>query len=653
MVKLLPKIAEVLVSRSGQKDIFSYTIPEKLSTVLEVGHVVKVPLKNKIVDGVVWDINSSTPNYTLKPIKNIIDPELKLLPHQKELAIWMSKQYLAPLSDCVFAFLPVFTKSVESTPKEVPVHVGGDKLELTEAQTHALSIINASEKPILLYGVTGSGKTEVYLRCAEKIINQNLDGLILVPEIALTPQTLARFTDRFGISVAVWHSQLSTSERRRIYWQIRHGQVKLVVGSRSALFLPFSNLKLIVIDEEHESSYYQESSPRYHTRAVAGQLAKQLKAKLILGSATPSLDSITQVSMKKYDISKLENRINQPFLPENVIVDLRQHRLNGGLISDPLKEYITQTLEKQKQVVLLLNRRGTSASLFCTTCGHIIFCPNCNVPLTFHVARGRSIMRCHHCDYADDAPALCPNCQSDSLKHRGSGTEKIESELHQLFPQARLLRMDKDTTVKRDSIAEMYQQFAAHNYDILLGTQMIAKGWDIANVNLVGIVLAESGLMLPDFRAAERTASLLIQASGRSGRGADRGMTVIQTYQPDHPIIKFAAMHQYGQFAQIELASRREFHYPPFNSLIRLLYQHTDMQKCVDETAKMHQLLSKSLSGVELVGPSSCFYDKIRGRYRYHILIKILDEGQIDQVKSQIQDLTKPWVIEINPESVL
>ncbi len=653
--------ADILLNRTGKKNLFTYAVPEELAADLQLGQVVAVPLRQKYQYGVVWQVPSRQkirPGITYKPIKKIVDPNLMLLPSQRSLAVWMSKEFVAPLAACVFSFLPV----LKAPPKSLDDGIASNDLEnkqvLTPDQSKALTIIQTSAKPVLLHGVTGSGKTEVYLHYAKEILNSNKAVLILVPEIALTPQTKKRFVKRFGNTVAVWHSGLSMAERRLIYWQVRTGKKTLIVGSRSALFLPFVNLGLIVIDEEHEKTFYQESAPRYHARYVAEYMHAQDEVKLILGSATPALESVWKASQGEYALAKLNERIGNAPMPESVIVDLRSQRLynESSLFSESLLEYLQQTLDSKRQAVLLLNRRGSATSAVCTSCGTILLCKNCNVPLTVHYLSGSAgSLQCHHCDRVEPLPSVCPVCGNDTLNLRGFGTEKIEQDIKRLLPKAKVLRMDRDTTATRDIIDQMYRDFAEHKYDILLGTQMIAKGWDIPTVDLVGILMAEGGLMLPDFHAAENTFSLLVQASGRSGRGTSPGKTVIQTFQPDHPLIRLAATHSFGEFVKLELKSRKEFNYPPFSHIVRLLFQHQKEEECVKQT----EVVSKSLkdrvnaAGAELLGPTPCFFNRLRGKYRYHIIIKIKSSKDLDELKQEAAELDSPWVVEIDPPQML
>lgn len=664
-----PLLVDVLVPRSGKDSIFTYVVPDEMAESIDIGHVVTVPIRQRHSYGIVWNrIGDKQKNasYQFRPIKKIVHLDLKLLPHIRELGIWMSEYYMAPVADCIFTMIPILKKPPKGIDQSIIspegfsklAQAGTAKFELTHAQSMALTLVKKSTKPILLHGVTGSGKTEVYLQRAGELLAEGKQVLILVPEIALTPQTKKRFSERFGNIVDVWHSDLAAAERREIFWKVYKEKIRLVVGSRSALFLPFKKLGMIAIDEEHEKSYYQESSPRYNTRTVAEKLCKLTGAQLVLGSATPSLESVWKASTNHYALATMQNRVTEHSLPESLIIDLRQEQMQGdSFISYSLLQQLTDTLKQERQAVLLLNRRGHATSALCTTCGTILLCRNCNIPLTVHHADGSQnpTLQCHHCNHHELLSSICPVCKSSTLNTRGIGTEKVESQLQELLPSARILRMDRDTTASRNIIDQMYHDFANHGYDILVGTQMIAKGWDIPRVDLVGVLLAEGGLMLPDYHAAETTFNLLVQVSGRSGRGGRPGLTVFQTYQPDHPLIQAAAKHNFSAFVKNELKNRKAFHYPPFSHIVRLLYQHRDKEKCLKEIVARTVLLSNQLGSQQgtILGPSPCFFDRLRGKYRYHTIIKVMDKSTLDYLRTVIKELRPPWVVEIDPPQML
>jgi primosomal protein N' (replication factor Y) len=653
------KYVDILVSGSGPKDTFTYAWPEKINEPPNIGLVVRVPLKNKLITGVVIGLRKQfSATYEVRDVKRVVDPLLKLTNRQIELAKWMSDKYLAPYSDCIMSFLPVTTPP----PKNIfETNINNDainntKIKLNDEQLSALEVIRNGRKPILLHGVTGSGKTEIYIESAREALALGRSTLILVPEIALTPQTLNRFESQFNGLVVVWHSGLTDAERRSKFWQILTGKKQIIVGSRSALFLPIHNLGLIVIDEEHEKSYFQESTPRYNSIEVAEQIAILEGAKLILGSATPSLESVWKASTSQYLLAKLTKRPLGMVLPETILIDLKQEKLlRNRVISGSLENYIRDVLDEKKQVVLLLNRRGYSTVEMCGDCGYVQMCSNCNVPLTAHFYNKQTpVFICHHCHKQEGGILECPICKSVNIKLKGFGTERVDEELKGLFPEAKVLRMDKDTTADKTNISKMYNDFANQKYDILLGTQMIAKGWDIPNVDLVGVLSAENGLLLPDYHASANTFNLLVQVSGRSGRAKKIGRTVIQTYQPENPIIRAAANHDYSTFIKHELKSRKEFSYPPFSDVVRLVLQHPNVVKCEKAAAEVaNQIVHQNIQNVDIIGPSPCFLEKLHGKYRFQILIKIMDKSSLKLIKEAVSQLKYPWAVEINPSQVL
>lgn len=650
---------DILVSGSGPKDTFTYSWPEKIKETPSIGLIVRVPLKNKLITGVVIGLRKHfSATYEVREVKRVVDPLLKLTSQQLALAKWMSEKYLAPYSDCIMSFLPVTTPPpkniIETNLNEVAINK--TKIKLNDEQLAALEIIRNGHKPILLHGVTGSGKTEIYIETTRETLALGKSALILVPEIALTPQTLNRFESQFNGLVAVWHSGLTDAERRSSFWQILTGKNKIIVGSRSALFLPLQNLGLIVIDEEHEKSYFQESSPRYNSIELSEQIANQAQAKLILGSATPSLESVWKASTKQYLLAKLTKRPLGMVLPETILIDLKQEKLlRNRVISGSLENYIRDVLGDKKQVVLLLNRRGYSTVEMCGDCGYVQMCSSCNVPLTAHYySKQIPVFICHHCHKQEGGILECPICKSVNIKLKGFGTERVDEELKGLFPEAKVLRMDKDTTTDKANISTMYKDFAMQKYDILLGTQMIAKGWDIPNVDLVGVLSAENGLLLPDYHSSANTFNLLVQVSGRSGRAKKIGRTVIQTYQPENPIIRAAANHDYSTFIKHELKTRKEFNYPPFSDVVRLVYQHSNLVKCEKTATEVaYGIIHQNIQNVDIIGPSPCFLEKLHGKYRFQILIKIMDKSSLNLIKAAASQLKYPWAVEINPSQVL
>lgn len=503
-----------------------------------------------------------------------------------------------------------------------------DSVELTIEQKSAIkSILDnyKNGKPVtLIHGVTGCGKTEVYLNLVQRVIKQGYGAIVMVPEIALTPQTLERFKGRFGEVVAILHSRLSDGERYDEWRRIKGGTVKVVVGARSAVFAPVKNLKLIVIDEEHEYSYKSEVTPKYLTHEVAEFRIKSNNGLLLLGSATPSLDSYYKALSGEYGLVEINKRINNKKLPEVRIINMCDE-LKGGnksIFSMELYDSIKSNLEKGEQTILFLNRRGHSTFISCRSCGYVSKCTNCDVSLTYH-AQSNKLM-CHYCGFEYDIPKICPKCGSKYIKFFGTGTEKIEMEIKRGFPKARILRMDLDTTRKKGEHERIYNEFKEHNGDILIGTQMISKGMDFKDVTLVGIIAADTTLNLPDFRAAERTFQLLTQVSGRAGRGEVEGKVIVQTYDPDHYSIQLASRHDYINFYNKEIEFRRILNNPPFSDILYIVLTSESEELLINTCMKIAGEIQNIIDGgrVEMLGPAPCSISKIKKLYRWHIMLK-------------------------------
>ena len=476
--------------------------------------------------------------------------------------------------------------------------------------------------PFLIYGVTGSGKTEIYIRAIEEVLLRGQEAIVLVPEISLTPQLLSRFIDRFGKNLALLHSGLGRGERYDQWRRIWKGEVKIAMGARSAIFAPFKNVGIIVVDEEHDPSYKQEEKLKYHARDVAVVRAKQAEATLLLGSATPSLESFYNAEKGKFRLLNLPERIEGRPLPRVEVVDVRKE---GGLLSEKLRAALQKNIEDKKQSLLFLNRRGFANFILCPDCGLTFKCPNCSVTLTYHL-RDRSL-QCHYCDYRIQAPGDCPKCQGHRLQGMGIGTERLEQEIKSLFPETQVGRMDRDTTSRRRSHLQILKKLESGSIDILVGTQMIVKGHDFPNVTFVGVVSADTSLHFPDFRSSERTFQLLTQVAGRAGRGEVLGEVVILTFNPDHYSILRAKDHDYVGFYQEEIQFRRALEYPPFSRFInfRLVGNSEKRTKGMgEEMGGIGQsLLKKGYGkGIEILGPSPAPFAKMRGKFRWQMLAK-------------------------------
>ncbi|WP_087972960.1 primosomal protein N' [Oceanobacillus rekensis] len=518
-------------------------------------------------------------------------------------------------------------------------------LELTDEQSQAIEPINQTIEEnkhdvFLIHGVTGSGKTEIYLQAIQHVINKGKEAIVLVPEISLTPQMVKRFKGRFGSSVAVMHSALSSGEKYDEWRRIHRKEVNVVVGARSAIFAPFQNLGIIIIDEEHETTYKQEDQPRYHARDVAIQRGKTNNCPVILGSATPALESYARASKDVYKLATLSQRTNQKAMPEVEIIDMRNelHAGNRTMFSRTLKEEIEQCLAKGEQIVLMLNRRGYSTFVMCRDCGHVKECPHCDIALTYH--KNSNQLKCHYCSYEERVPELCPECESDLIRYFGTGTQKVEESLTKLIPEARVIRMDVDTTRRKGSHEKLLSQFAEGKADILLGTQMIAKGLDFENVTLVGVLTADSMLHLPDFRSSEKTFQLLTQVSGRAGRHELPGKVVVQTYTPDHYSIELASVYDFDTFYKHEMSMRKAFQYPPYFFLALITVSHENNVKAMQTTQQIAQLLMKSVGGDTVVlGPTPSPIPRIKDRYRYQCMIKYRNEPHLRKYMNKIKSV--------------
>lgn len=531
----------------------------------------------------------------------------------------------------------VHVKEVEITrdPFAMPGPCGSleSPLQLTPAQTEAVVLVQGALQdrrflPILLHGVTGSGKTEVYLQAIQHALAQGRQALVLVPEITLTPLTVRRFLARFGGRVAVLHSGLRGGERYDAWRRIRRGEADIVVGARSAVFAPLPRLGIVVVDEEHDPSYKQEEAPRYHGRDVAIMRAKLLAAPVILGSATPSLESYERAQAGRYRLMQLPQRIEARPLPRTEIVDLR--RVDGGerLLTPPLCAALEACLARGEQALLFLNRRGFSTVLVCQECGAAVGCPHCSVSLTFHAARGR--LRCHTCDFERRPPERCPQCHGNRLRYLGFGTQQLEAAVRERFPKARVARMDRDTAQHWQAAARILESLERGAIDILVGTQMIGKGHDVPNVTLVGVVSADMALHLPDFRAGERTFALLTQVVGRAGRGDRPGLAIIQTFNPDHYILRAVQAQAYAALWDAESPLRRELGLPPFGRTVLAVVSSPaalDAQMAALEMARL--LRAEGMGSSSLSGPAPAPLYRVRGRYRWHLLVRDQETAQL------------------------
>jgi len=629
----------------------TYKIPDNLN--VEKGSLVKAPIRNSQKIGIVLEISNQEPTFKTLEIQEIILPYPILTNSQIELLKWISSYYYCPLHQIIKLFIPKKlltakqSKSRTTKPKtkEIEQIISSEQKKLTTEQENAVGkILNDTSNSFLIQGVTGSGKTEVYVHLAKHFINQNLQVLILVPEISLTPQTIEYFERSIGINASVIHSKLSEGERIKNWKDISEGKTKLIIGSRSSIFTPFKDLGLIIIDEEHESSYKQENSPRYSVQKIAEkiqELSKDRQIKIVYGSATPSIETAQRL---RNSTIKLFNRIGNTALPEVEIVDLREEfkKQNHSIFSEKLQKELDKALAENTQTILFLNRRGSSSSVVCRDCGFTYECTNCEIPMTYHEKTlGRPNMICHHCGKIIAPPSLCPTCKGINIRFLGIGTERIEKEIQKLFPKAKTLRADKDTTSKKDSFKTIYKDFRDHKADILIGTQMIAKGLHLPLVGLVGVVLADIGLNIPDFKTMEKNFQLLTQVSGRAGRSGTKGKVIIQTYNPENLALKYAQENSYDEFFKYEITQRKLLLNPPFSNLIKIIIEDRFLKTCQEKTEKLYTQINKILSKLNNMSEVEvlkypAYLMKLHGKYRYIILLKSTDKNILDKTLENI-----------------
>lgn len=570
-------------------------------------------------------------NFDAKKLENINEKQAQVfdfIKNKKDVSRVETMSFLgisySPIKTLINKDL-IFEYKKEINRQPVEKNFVSEKLALNEEQQNALnSILNTDKVVSLLYGLTGSGKTEVYLNLASKVIEKGGEVIVLVPEIGLTPQMIERFKGRFGDRVAIIHSKLSSGERYDEYRKVLNGEVKVVVGVRSAVFVPFKNLKMIIIDESHDSSYEFHDNLKYDTIEVAINRMKN-RGKVVLGSATPSIESYFYAKNDFYNLCELKNRAKKgAFLPETKIVDMRDELIMGNIsiFSRELKGAIEEKLKKKEQIILFLNRRGFSNFISCRSCGEVIKCEDCDISMTYHKAKNRLI--CHYCGKTKPLPKVCPSCGSKFIKQFGVGTQKVEEEVNKLFPEANVLRMDRDTTTKKDSFEKFYEIVKNKEVDIIIGTQMVSKGFDFENVTLVGIVAADMSLYISDYKAKERTFQLITQVAGRAGRASKRGEVIIQTYSPDSEIIKYSASGNYEDFYNYEIEDRKLFLYPPYRKLIEFEFSSYDENLTQVWAEKFLRQMSLDIKNLDLMVTKFIKLPKIQNINRTKFSLKII-----------------------------
>jgi primosomal protein N' (replication factor Y) (superfamily II helicase) len=632
---------------------------------LKRGASVVVTLGNRKVPGVLMSATNDPGEFKIKDIVSI-DAEKPVL-HEAFLQWleWLAKYYVHPVGQVVeLTFPPLAKQTKERKSKKSAIAPEPEQLSvaptLMEEQARVIRDIESAPGfgAHLVHGVTGSGKTEIYMKLLEDVVAQGKQGIVLVPEISLTPQLIDRFAARLGNAVAVIHSHLTPREKTNQWWAMVEGKKQILIGARSALFCPLPRLGMIVIDEEHETSFKQDEKLKYHARDAAIMLAKYSDCPVVLGSATPSLESWQNAKTGRYKLHQLKHRVADRALPTIEVIDLRaereERRIEGTSdqfpfwCGDVLYKAIGETLEKGQQAALFLNRRGIAQAVLCPDCGWVPACPNCEVKLTLH---GKSHLLCHYCDYHETLTEYCTECREGEPKPIGLGTELVERDLQKLFPNARIARMDRDEITTREDLEDAVRAIENREVDILVGTQMIAKGLDFPGLTLVGLVMADVAFNLPDFRASERAFQLLTQVAGRSGRHLDEGAgrVIIQTYNPEHPSIHYTVNHDFEGFADYDLAFREPLHYPPFWRLASFRIQGMDETKVekvarqLRHQAQALQARSKTFEKIELMGPSEAPLKKIRNNYRWQLLMKAPDAATLGNFARMLCD-HQDWV---------
>ena len=641
-------VAQVVLNTPVRQQ-FSYAVPTEMD--VRVGMRAVVPFGHREMTAFVvgLDDSMSSDGYTLKDIKRMIDKEPLFGMAEVALSQWMSRFYLCSQGEALSNMIPGGRRDsviplLELEDQELLI----EDSQLSTEQRRAIDVVLAKKKPMhYLYGVTGSGKSEVFLRVAEAVIAQGLQVIYLVPEITLTHQLSRQVMKRFAGKVAILHSALSPSQRLAQWRKIKRGEVSLAIGARSAVFAPFERLGLIIIDEEHENSYKSGNSPRYHARQVAQKRATDAQALLLMGSATPSLEAWQMMEEGNVERHVLAQRVAGGIPPSISVVNMlgEERTLSRKLLAE-----MKQVLDRGKQVILFLNRRGFSYFFHCRSCGYEMTCPHCSVALTYH--KETDSMVCHYCGSRRRPVGVCPECHSVDVGYSGFGTEMVEQEVRSFFPQARVARLDTDSAKDKPLVGKVLTDFRHGDIDILLGTQMVAKGLNFPLVELVGIVLADSGLNLPDFRAQERTFSLIVQVSGRAGRFNDRGKVVVQTYKPDNSAIRLACSGAFGEFYRQELLARRETDFPPYSRMVNLVIRSRSKEKARSEMENLANLAEDVLvamkaSGVAaeelpvLLGHAECPLEKIAGNWRHHLVIKGQSASRVLQLASVLNDRYK------------
>lgn len=635
-------------------ELFSYTVPLDLASKIIIGSVVKIPFGKRKIRGVVFELMEEVKKekYSLKPIAGL---EETFLPKSfLKVARWMREYYLCSLGEAISLFLPPEMKRPrkECIRKQFPPAVS---IKLSPSQNEIFLKLKAlldrrESSTSLILGVTGSGKTEIYLKLVAETLKKGKQVIALVPEIVLTPQTIARFEAAFPRETAIMHSGLSASEKYRCWHDYFSGNKKIIIGPRSALLIPTEKTGLIIVDEEQEDAYKQESTPRYHAVRLAQEIVSRLNIPLVLGTATPRVETFFRSQNGDINYFELKKRFGAESLPLAKIVDLKDEIKagNNSVISRELQEKLSFVLGNNKQALLFLNRRGSSTFVSCRDCGYVVECANCSLPMVYHLNFKTGFLSCHHCESKSQVPEICPQCGSSKIKFFGAGIEKLFAEAKSLFPNAKIEKLEADGGSK-NKYEEVYEKVLRKEIDFLIGTQLIAKGLDLPDVDLVGIVSADTGLHMPSYRANEKLFQLLTQVSGRSGRRENQGETIIQTYWPESFTVLTASKHDFSAFYSTEIENRKLFNYPPFCHLVRIVTEQPSNSKAVEMINNIAADLKRL--GKNFIGPGCCFYSRLRGKYRHHLILKLDKLPDNDVLK--LSESYPQVIFDVDPTNLL
>jgi len=656
--------AEILIPQkiARLKSILTYKVPDFLANILQPGHVVKVPLKSKKINAAIIKLTNEKPMHPVKELIEIVNKKPYLQSWQIQLMFWISEYYCAPLHKTLQLFIPktILKRQKNHINEKFRENMQKPRRELRDLTLDQKKILdkmlNNQRRISLIQDIAGVTKTAIYLHAAKYFIEKQKQVLFLVPEISLTPQMIAYFESIFPGKIAVIHSGLTNTQKTMEWKNILENRASIIIGSRSALFAPFQNLGLIIMDEEHETSYKQEQNPRYHARDVVLKIADFLPSvKIILGSAAPSVESYYRAEQGEFNlftITRSENR----YLPKISIIDMRNElkKKNISIFSEYLRDKIARSLSRNERIVLFLNKRGTSSAVICRECGYAEKCAFCSTAMTYH---SNEKLICHHCGFQKSAPAVCPNCKGTSIRFIGLGTEKAEREISLLFPDAKVIRIDKDITKKHSGFKKNFSDFDEYKADILIGTQLINHRFVFSKANLIGIILADIHLLFPDFRTGEKTFQLLVQIAGRVGHINQKNNLenemIIQTYMPDNQILRNVQNYDYLGMYKSEISQRRIANYPPFSKLIKLTFSHQDEKECIKAMQRAKNLIQEKLSELKLTAEMRsypAYIRKIKNRFMYNILIK--GKNLDSKIVAPFQDI-EDWKIDVDPISTL